>query len=90
MKIERYAQRKKRERRLYDPCFVFIMLAVFVVLSLFIYSSIVSANFQDLRDKYMEAHKNHTKELKEIEDSVENRKNGVELNQARRYYEIDE
>jgi len=66
------------------------MLVIFVVLTLVISSSIIGSSTQNSRNKIIGEHKNYTNELKEIEDSVINRKNGVELNQARRFYEIDQ
>jgi uncharacterized protein YbjQ (UPF0145 family) len=66
------------------------MLVIFLVLTLVISSSIIGSSTQNSRNKIIGEHKNYTKELKEIEDSVINRKNGVELNQARRFYEIDQ
>tara|TARA_B110001450_G_C17445132_1_gene409587 strand:+ start:244 stop:444 length:201 start_codon:yes stop_codon:yes gene_type:complete len=66
------------------------MLVIFVVLTLVISSSIIGSSTQNSRKKIIGEHKNYTNELKEIEDSVINRKNGVELNQARRFYEIDQ
>ena len=90
MKIERYAKRKKRERRLFDPCFVLFMLVILIVTTIAISSSIVGSGTQDIRDKVLEEHKQHIKDLEELDNSIETRKIGVELNQARRYYEIDQ